>query len=102
MNDREFQRCLYRRKTSELLEALALRESIVLFYSGINAGGPPLPLVTRSERKISLIKSELARRRVLDLPEVVDRFNAQKLKFWEPITDEERARFRELRDELGL
>jgi len=93
---------LYRRTTGELLELLELRESIVLFYGDINADGPPLPLVTRSERMISLIKSELARRGALDLPEVVTRFNAQKLRFWEPLTDAERARFRELRDELGL
>src|SRR6516162_6314537 len=87
-NDKEFQRLLYRRTTDELLELLELRESIVLFYSDINAGGPPLPLVTRSEQMIGLIKSELARRGALDLPEVVARFNAQKLRFWEPLTDE--------------
>jgi hypothetical protein len=102
MNDRTFQRLLYRRTTDELLELLELRESLVLFYGDINAGGPLLPLVTKSERMISLIKSELGRRGVLERDDVVARFNAQNLKFWQPFSDEERARFRQLRDELGL
>jgi hypothetical protein len=101
MNDKELQRCLWRKTTDELLEVLELRESLALFYSEINTG-PPLPLVTRSERMCSLIKSELGRRGAFDLPEVVDKVNSQNLRFWGSITDEERIRFRELRDELGL
>jgi hypothetical protein len=102
MNDQTFQRLLCRRTTDELLELLELRESVILFYDDINAGGPPLPLVTKSERMVSLIKSELARRGAFELPEVIARFDAQRLRFWEPLTDAERARFRELRDGLGL
>ena len=99
MNDREFLLYLRILTTDELIEVLEFRETVVQLYSDLDPDSP-LPLVTKSERLCSLVKSELARRGAFERDDAVARLNAPSIKLWRLSIEEQRERLREIWEDL--
>lgn len=99
MTDKEMLQFLRGKSIDDLLEVLATREFCVLFCTD-TAPGQNAAFITKSERLIALIKTEMARRGAFDDARVVSILNSHGVKLWRPFTEDDEQWFKELAQDL--